>query len=211
MCIFANNEEEEKWLLQSTLQHRELETLIHKASKMHAEEEEDDDDENNNYNHVNEEKEKEKKGGKNGKNHVSTSKSSSTTVTTTLSEKNRNVIGSGNDHDYDYDYDHDQWIDRQLRAEARKALLSDLPSPLMHFFASYDPVKTTRLSLLRLFEQLQDELMCKNMCLHLLDVLIAKFFPSIQVWSQLVVVDERDEEEDEEDEEGEKEERKKRR
>lgn len=69
---------------------------------------------------------------------------------------------------------------------ARNALLSNFPDELFLFLEKFDSLATIRLSLLRIFEQFQDELFCKNLCLHLMDILISTFFPSIEVWSHLV-------------------------
>lgn len=70
--------------------------------------------------------------------------------------------------------------------EAREAVLSEFPPSLYHFLEQFDSLSTVRLSILRLFEQFQDETVCKNICLHCMDVILAALFPSIEVWSQLV-------------------------
>ena len=79
-------------------------------------------------------------------------------------------------------------------SQARSALLSEFPDELFKFLEKFDSIATIRLSLLRIFEQFQDPLFCKNVCLHLLDITISTFFPTIEVWSHLV---ESPEEEDE--------------
>ena len=79
-------------------------------------------------------------------------------------------------------------------SQARSALLSEFPDELFKFLEKFDSIATIRLSLLRIFEQFQDPLFCKNVCLHLLDFTISTFFPTIEVWSHLV---ESPEEEDE--------------
>ena len=70
--------------------------------------------------------------------------------------------------------------------ETREAVLSEFPPSLYHFLEQFDSLSTIRLSILRLFEQFQDETVCKNVCLHCMDVILAALFPSIEVWSQLV-------------------------
>ena len=47
-------------------------------------------------------------------------------------------------------------------------------------------MRSIRLSVLRVFEQFQDEVMCQNICLHLIDLAVASLFPQIEVWSHLV-------------------------
>lgn len=70
--------------------------------------------------------------------------------------------------------------------DARSAMLSLFTESLLYRFKEYDSTRTIRLSVLRVFEQFQDDLMCKNFCLHLLDLVIATLFPQIEVWSHLV-------------------------
>ena len=65
-------------------------------------------------------------------------------------------------------------------SQARSVLLSDFPDDLLKFLAKFDSIATIRLSLLRIFEQFQDPLFCKNMCLHLLDIVISTFFTTIE-------------------------------
>lgn len=69
--------------------------------------------------------------------------------------------------------------------DARSAMLSLFTESLLYRFKEYDSTRTIRLSVLRVFEQFQDDLMCKNFCLHLLDLVIATLFPQIEVWSHL--------------------------
>ena len=78
-------------------------------------------------------------------------------------------------------------------------MLSCIPKSLENYLCSQESIQTIRLALLRVFEELQDGLICKDLCLHLVDVLISLFFPSIPVWSQLV--DEEEEATEEEEEE----------
>ena len=93
--------------------------------------------------------------------------------------------------------------EEQVRSLARKAMLSCIPKSFETYLCSQESIQTIRLALLRVFEELQDELICKNMCLHLVDVFISLFFPSIPVWSQLVEEEEVSEEENEGEDENE--------
>lgn len=70
--------------------------------------------------------------------------------------------------------------------DARSAMLSLFTESLLYRFKEYDSTRTIRLSVLRVFEQFQDDLMCQNFCLHLLDLVIATLFPQIEVWCHLV-------------------------
>ena len=69
---------------------------------------------------------------------------------------------------------------------ARKMLLENVPERFVKLLEQFDSLRGIRLSLMRVFEQFQSELLCKNLCLHLLDVLVATLFPEIEVWSHLV-------------------------
>ena len=77
--------------------------------------------------------------------------------------------------------------------ETREAVLSEFPESLYRFLEQFDSLSTIRLSILRLFEQFQDESVCKNICLHCMDVILASLFPTIEVWSQLVEKEEKEE------------------
>ena len=77
--------------------------------------------------------------------------------------------------------------------ETREAVLSEFPPSVYRFLEQFDFLSTIRLSILRLFEQFQDETVCKNICLHCMDVILAALFPSIEVWSQLVEKEEKEE------------------
>ena len=96
--------------------------------------------------------------------------------------------------------------EEKIRSLAREALLSCIPKSLEQYLCSRESIQTIRLALLRIFEELQDDLMCKNMCLHLIDLWISLLFPPIPVWSQLVEEDEEEEEEEEDEKEEEEEE-----
>lgn len=69
--------------------------------------------------------------------------------------------------------------------KARKAMLENMPEWLMKALEQFDSLRGIRLSLMRVFEQFQSELLCKNFCLHFLDLLVATLFPDIEVWSHL--------------------------
>ena len=77
--------------------------------------------------------------------------------------------------------------------ETREAVLSEFPPSVYRFLEQFDSLSTIRLSILRLFEQFQDETVCKNICLHCMDVILSALFPSIEVWSQLVEKEEKEE------------------
>ena len=77
--------------------------------------------------------------------------------------------------------------------ETREAVLSEFPPSVYRFLEQFDSLSTIRLSILRLLEQFQDETVCKNTCLHCMDVILAALFPSIEVWSQLVEKEEKEE------------------
>ena len=70
--------------------------------------------------------------------------------------------------------------------EARNAMLALFADSLFSPFKELDSMRSIRLSVLRVFEQFQDEVMCQNFCLHLIDLAVASLFPQIEVWSHLV-------------------------
>ena len=70
--------------------------------------------------------------------------------------------------------------------EARNAMLALFADSLLSPFKGLDSMRSIRLSVLRVFEQFQDEVMCQNFCLHLIDLAVASLFPQIEVWSHLV-------------------------
>lgn len=76
--------------------------------------------------------------------------------------------------------------DESYEEEARNAMLSLFADSLLSPFKELDSMRSIRLSVLRVFEQFQDEVMCQNFCLHLIDLTIASLFPQIEVWSHLV-------------------------
>lgn len=79
---------------------------------------------------------------------------------------------------------------------ARQTLLENVPDRWVERLAPFDSLRGLRLSLMRVFEQFQSELVCRNLCLHALDLLVATLFPEIEVWSHLVEeAEESDEEE----------------
>lgn len=83
---------------------------------------------------------------------------------------------------------------------ARQTVLENLPERWVRIAEQVDSLRGLRLSVMRVFEQFQSEVMCMNLCLHGLDVLVATLFPEIEVWSHLV--EEAEESEEEEDYDG---------
>ena len=82
---------------------------------------------------------------------------------------------------------------------ARRTVLENLPERWVRVAEQVDSARGLRLSVMRVFEQFQSEALCRNLCLHGLDVLVATLFPEIEVWSHLVEEAEESGDEDEDD------------